>query len=82
MVSFCAVVHCGSRANCDEGVTFYHFPSVIILQGQRTYDLSKNGTIRSLLGCIGKTSEWKNMAADGFEFARLEHELSQLMTSD
>ena len=41
MVNFCAVVGCGNRLDRENGVSFFHLPSVIMHQGEKTHDLSK-----------------------------------------
>ena len=41
MVNFCAAIGCGNRGNRDRSKSFFRLPSVILHQGQRTYELSK-----------------------------------------
>ena len=41
MVNIYAAIGCGNRSNRDRSKSFFRLPSVILHQGQRTYELSK-----------------------------------------
>ena len=41
MVNFFAVVGCGNRGNRERSKSFFQLPSVVLHQGQQTYELSK-----------------------------------------